>query len=333
AMTEPSEIDQESIVANKEETENSNDLADTVHGEGEGLSGDEVNGEGKEKLSKKELKRRANMPKFIEYRKKKRAEEKQKKKDKRAAIKASGQGESLRKLKPKKMADSGCKMRLVIDMAFDDLMVEKDRRRCIAQLTFCYSVNRKAEQPTQYHIVGFGGPSRAIYDSNDTYVNWDVNLHREPLEEVIPREDVVYLTADSENVLTDLDDSKAYVIGGLVDHNAHKGVCFKKAEEKGWAHARLPIDEFVKMQSRRVLTVNHVFEIMVMYWQTKDWEKAFFTVIPQRKGASKKEEAPIEEKVDSVAKMEKEEDIVQDSHSGNMVNTTGENVVKVEEIS
>ncbi|GMS97793.1 hypothetical protein PENTCL1PPCAC_19968, partial [Pristionchus entomophagus] len=279
----------------------------------DGVGGNE---DGGEKLSKRELKRRANMPKFLEYRKRKRAEERQRKKERKAAMKASGMGEILIKPKPKKMAESECKMRLVVDMAFDDLMGEKDRRRCISQLTFCYSANKKAEQPTQYHIVGFGGPSRAIFDGNGTYNNWDVTLHAEPLEEVIPREDVVYLTAESENVLTDLDESKAYIIGGLVDHNAHKGVCFKKAEEKGWAHARLPIDEFVKMQSRRVLTVNHVFEIMVLYWQTRDWEKAFFTVIPQRKGATKKdeespllavEEGTVEEEEASVDKREAEE--------------------------
>ncbi|KAF8371449.1 hypothetical protein PRIPAC_77878 [Pristionchus pacificus] len=266
----------------------------------ESMSGGDDNSLEGDKLSKRELKRRAKMPKFLEYRKRKRAEEKQKKKDRRAAIRAAGQGETLKRPKPKKMAESECKMRLVVDMDFDDLMVEKDRRRCIAQLTFCYSVNRKAEQPLQYHIVGFRGPSRAIHDANDTYANWDVNLHREPLDEVFPKEDVVYLTADSENVLTELDESKAYVIGGLVDHNAHKGVCMRKAEEKGWAHARLPIDEFVKMQSRRVLTVNHVFEIMVLFWQTKNWEEAFFTVIPQRKGACKKEDVLVNSEVNTL---------------------------------
>ncbi|KAK6015213.1 hypothetical protein OSTOST_19365 [Ostertagia ostertagi] len=47
-------------------------------------------------------------------------------------------------------------------------------------------------------------------------------------------------------VLTKLDDTKVYVIGGLVDHNSQKGLCFEQAVKNRYDHARLPIDEFVE---------------------------------------------------------------------------------------
>ena len=41
---------------------------------------------------------------------------------------------------------------------------------------------------------------------------------------------LVYLTADSPNELSSLDPAKKYIIGGIVDRNRHKNICFKKAE-------------------------------------------------------------------------------------------------------
>lgn len=72
---------------------------------------------------------------------------------------------------------------------------------------------------------------------------------------VFPKEKLVYLTSDSDNVLNELNSNDVYVIGGLVDHNRYKGICFNMAEEKGIRHARLPIKEHLLMKTRTVLTI------------------------------------------------------------------------------
>lgn len=50
----------------------------------------------------------------------------------------------------------------------------------------------------------------------------DIHIKSEHYSELMKKEDLVYLTSDSPEVLNELDESKAYVIGGLVDHNHHK---------------------------------------------------------------------------------------------------------------
>ncbi len=69
--------------------------------------------------------------------------------------------------------------------------------------------------------------------------------------------------ADSPNELTSLDPSKAYIIGGIVDRNRHKNVCYNKAVSQGIATARLPIDEYMQMSSSPVITVNQVRSLLV----------------------------------------------------------------------
>ncbi|ETN68419.1 tRNA (guanine-N(1)-)-methyltransferase [Necator americanus] len=240
-------------------------------------------------LSKNALKKLKSRERWLEHRKRKRVEEKQRKKERRIALKEAGQGKQLRRFRGKTMEQSACKVRVAIDMSFDDMMSEKDCRRTVQQLNWSYSANRRSPEPLQFYITSFTGKCRKIYDRIESNRNQDIFLKTEPLDDLFEAEEVVYLTADSENILSNVEDSKIYVIGGLVDHNSHKGLCLDLAVRRGYGHARLPIDEFVEMKTRKVLTINHVFEILVHYTNNNDWEKAFFAVIPLRKGMAKKE--------------------------------------------
>jgi hypothetical protein len=100
----------------------------------------------------------------------------------------------------------------------------------------------------------------------------------------VPKDSVVYLTADSTNVIDEITQGTTYIIGGLVDHNRYKvclvndlsllvlsfagliGVCFgeknlclEHAEAQGLRHAQLPLGVYLSaMSTRKVLTVNHV---------------------------------------------------------------------------
>ncbi|CAB3406241.1 unnamed protein product [Caenorhabditis bovis] len=243
-------------------------------------------------LSKKQQNRLKWKQRYLEKRLVKRVEERERKKAKRAAMREAGEFEKLKRKRGKKMADSNSKQRVIIDMSFDDLMSEKDQKRTVQQINWCYAANRHCPEPFQFHVVGFDGPSRKMYDGIEANWNQDIHLHTEKLEQVFPKEDIVYLTAESENLLTELDDTKAYVIGGIVDHNSQKGLCHRIAEEKGYGHARLPIDEYVHLKTRRVLTINQVYEILVHFSVHKDWEQAFLSIVPERKGLKKKEKTP-----------------------------------------
>jgi tRNA (guanine9-N1)-methyltransferase len=115
-------------------------------------------------------------------------------------------------------------------------------------------------------------------------------VEAEPEDEDVDRS-IVYLSSESPYTLDRLEANTSYVIGGLVDRNREKGLCFKRAKEYKVRTAKLPIGEYMAMQSRYVLTTNQVVEIMAKWLECGDWGKAFLDVIPRRKGGTLKGEA------------------------------------------
>ncbi|KAF0287038.1 tRNA methyltransferase 10 A [Amphibalanus amphitrite] len=164
-------------------------------------------------------------------------------------------------------------------------MTERDLGKCLKQVQRCYAANRRAARPVQFLLTSMEGESRRLMDANDGWQNWDVRIERDHLLDVLPHEKVTYLTSDSEHQLDKLEPGRAYVIGGLVDHNHHKGECLRRAREAGIAHARLPIDDFVEMKTRKVLTIDHVFSILLLVAGGSGWRQALQQVLPARKGA------------------------------------------------
>ncbi|KAK2759820.1 tRNA (guanine(9)-N(1))-methyltransferase [Arachnomyces sp. PD_36] len=217
----------------------------------------------------------------------------------------------------------------VIDCGYDGLMLDKERKSLGSQLTRSYSDNTKAPYGAHITISSFNGLLKERFDGvlSGHHENWKgVTFMQEDYMAAIEvaksqmsgakggqmagvfagkegkaeeEGEVVYLTSDSPDTLTELKPYSTYIIGGIVDKNRHKGICYKSAMDNGLKTAKLPIGEYMKMNSRFVLATNHVVEIMLKWLELGDWGEAFVRVMPKRKGGElkdrKDEETPEQE--------------------------------------
>ncbi|KAK1061640.1 tRNA (guanine(9)-N(1))-methyltransferase [Friedmanniomyces endolithicus] len=215
---------------------------------------------------------------------------------------------------------------ILIDCDFDDLMRDNERISLASQITRCYSDNKNAMFRTHLGVCSFGGKLRERFDkvlehhkgwrgvqfldcdfvgAAEQAKEWMAdaehggslcgsfaslsNLDSEDASAKLKSEsEVVYLSSEASETLTELRPYSTYIIGGLVDKNREKGICYKRATQRGIRTAKLPIGEYLQMTSRKVLATNHVNEIMLKWLDSGDWGDAFVKVIPKRKGGQLK---------------------------------------------
>mmetsp|Transcript_16048 Transcript_16048/g.20986 ORF Transcript_16048/g.20986 Transcript_16048/m.20986 type:complete len:349 (-) Transcript_16048:238-1284(-) len=265
------------------------------------------------KLSKNQLKKRKRWEQKMEVKKRRKQQEKE---VKSAKAKAQGRdleqerkemeartasGEGWRKRQAvweKKMKQASSTFQVCIDCSFGEQMTAKEINSLALQLRYCYASNRRSPQPCFLTATSVTGTTLDHLKNVSGFEEWSTKgftCTDNSLEEHYKSKlsSVVYLTSDSDNVLNILEDDKVYVVGGIVDRNRLKRAAIDRAESLGIATAKLPLDAHLQeMESTRVLTTNHVYDILLKYKELFDrksskapWREALMAVLPNRKGA------------------------------------------------
>ena len=174
----------------------------------------------------------------------------------------------------------------IIDCDFEQYMREQELVSLSSQLVRSYAMNRKAKYQASLHFSSWKGKLKERFETvlKNTHHNWkNVGFHEgdfkeaakqageqmagphggelldlikpnageagveaEPEDKDIDRS-VVYLTSESPYTLDRLEANTSYVIGGIVDKNREKGLCFNRAKEFKVRTAKLPIGEYMAM--------------------------------------------------------------------------------------
>jgi hypothetical protein len=202
----------------------------------------------------------------------------------------------------RRASDNFC---IIIDCSWEDHHTQSTLNSLTQQIMFCHGLNRKHSHPAPVYLTGVG-PLVTHNLSKVKFQNWagvsitsgsyiehphfDTQTQTETemasntaSSSSSHTHELVYLTSDAPEILSTLSPHCAYIIGGIVDRNMHKGATYKKAISQKVRTARLPIKENFSLAATHVLTVNHVFHILLNYAKYQDWKKAISEVLPARK--------------------------------------------------
>ncbi|XP_061875355.1 tRNA methyltransferase 10 homolog B isoform X2 [Colius striatus] len=181
---------------------------------------------GAAQCSRNALRKRRRWERVLAAKKSKRRQERERCRARRAGAAGRDGGRVPAALAKERLLEARASgPRLCVDLGMADRMTQKETSRLASQIRRLYGANRRAEKPFWLCLTEFVVGS-LIYEEcfrmNDGFSNYLMDTTPESYLDLFPLDAIVYLTPDSENVLEDIDPSKVYVLGGLVDESIHK---------------------------------------------------------------------------------------------------------------
>ncbi|XP_026060634.1 tRNA methyltransferase 10 homolog C [Carassius auratus] len=179
---------------------------------------------------------------------------------------------------------------LVYDMSYEHLMSRREMENTVTQLMESEGWNRRAADPFHLHFCGLQPDGAYLHELRRRYGShtWDrllITATERTHLEMFPQKDLVYLTADSKQVLQEFDHSKVYILGAMVDRSIHSGVSLANAKRLRLTTARLPLDEHLDWEcGAKNLTLDQMMRILITLKHTGCWKKAL-EFVPKRKHA------------------------------------------------
>ncbi|XP_071015545.1 tRNA methyltransferase 10 homolog C-like [Oncorhynchus clarkii lewisi] len=177
---------------------------------------------------------------------------------------------------------------LVFDMSYEQQMTRREVENTVSQLMEVEGWNRRAPDPFHLHFCNLqpdGGYHRELVKRYGAEA-WErllITSTEQRHVDLFPRDDLVYLTADSPNVLRTFDNSKVYVVGSMVDRSIQSGLSLANAKRLKLNTARLPLDDFLQWETgAKNLTLDQMIRILLTLKESGRWEEALEHV-PKRK--------------------------------------------------
>lgn len=164
---------------------------------------------------------------------------------------------------------------VVFDISFDEHMSSLECKNLAEQLLRIIDLNKfgidgmndqMRLDPFCLHMTNLSSSSTTsailhnLLENSVDYPN--VFLHDQPLTELFPKSNLVYLSPHSKETMTTYDPNVTYIIGGIVDRRQIIELTTHKCQQLNLKSVRLPLDE---VTSKQVQSLDDVFKLLCVY--------------------------------------------------------------------
>lgn len=168
--------------------------------------------------------------------------------------------------------------KVIIDCSYEKYMTDLERSKVAIGLKRVYSENRKHPKPFDLQICGAPPESKIIKNLSGQIPTLlskpsPTRVHSECFSQLFPKERLVMLSPDSDDVLEyNFDD--IYIIGGIVDYGRNDPLTLAKAKKLGIRSARLPLDNLrMREGDSRELPMSSAISVIRERQVTNDWNE------------------------------------------------------------
>ncbi|XP_039078201.1 tRNA methyltransferase 10 homolog C [Hyaena hyaena] len=176
---------------------------------------------------------------------------------------------------------------LVFDMDYENYMKPKELQNTISQLLESEGWNRRDVDP--FHIYFCNLKIEGAYHKElvkrygEKWGKLLITATEKSHVDLFPKDSIIYLTADSPNVMTTFKHDKIYIVGSFVDKAMQTGTSLAKAKRLRLATECLPLDRYLQWDTgTKNLTLDQMMRILLCLKNTGSWEEAL-KFVPRRK--------------------------------------------------
>ena len=138
---------------------------------------------------------------------------------------------------------------MVIDLSFEDSMTQRELMSLSTQIRDSFALNKERRDPLHMVLCSLrnnGNLYKLLCKHMVDFDNLPFTITDKSYCDFFSKNDIVYLSPNSNHVMKDFNHGKIYVIGGIVDLAEERPKTLARAKKERIASVKLPLDKYIE---------------------------------------------------------------------------------------